>query len=263
MDVKARPSRSSNKVGRIERNNGVFKTVVEKIQKAAGKASARAVLARSSFIAHIIRGNRTMSFQLEPGYDPSIMGIPRVIVTEDIVQAHVSMEATRAPEKTMRSRKNKNAICMLIKGSDILFYYKSPKMNEGIEWIKAIVEEAKQHMVICRGSEYGPPMKVAYEDVRLMPQGELSTQLEMMSNEETVVDDDCDNTTTASDVSENIERNLAESSNLTMNNKNRQRTYKDIGKKIVEPYDASGDLELDRQKVLKELQKSIGNWQVT
>lgn len=133
-------------------------------------------------------------FQLARGYAPSILCIPRVIFTEDLLQAHISMQATRAIERIMRSRTKKQKenidTDMIRKCTDILVYYKSSKMNEVNECIRAKVEQTQQHMVICRRNEHGLPMKFSYEDVRLIPQGDLDTQLVMTIDDENTDDDE-------------------------------------------------------------------------
>lgn len=59
-------------------------------------------------------------------------------------------------------------------GTEVIVYYKSSKQNEANEWIPAKVQRASQHIVTCRKSGKGPPMNVAYEDLRLLPKGELT-----------------------------------------------------------------------------------------
>lgn len=56
-----RPSISSHKTGRIERKNGVFKMVLEKLQKPDENATPKLLVARASFETKFTRGSNTMS----------------------------------------------------------------------------------------------------------------------------------------------------------------------------------------------------------
>lgn len=105
IQLNPRPSRSSDKVGKVERNNGVFKMVLDRIQKSDTTANIDTIIARASFITNLLRGSKIMSaFQLVRGYAPSILGIPRQGVTQDLLSAHVDREATTAMERVMRSK---------------------------------------------------------------------------------------------------------------------------------------------------------------
>lgn len=176
ITIQPRPSRSSNKTGKVERNNGVFKTVLEKIQKADQKSTPQVLIARASFITNLMRGSKVMSaFQLARGYMPSILGIPRTIVTDELLDAHVERESIRALERIMRS-KSPNTIDpqRLTAGTKICVFHKSTKHNEPNEWITAYVVKADEHIVTCRRRAKGPPMTVSHNDIRIMPSGELT-----------------------------------------------------------------------------------------
>lgn len=90
-----RPSRSSHKTGRIEHNNGVFASVINKLLKADTSAIAEISVGRSSFPTNLIRGSKYMNdFQKEKGYTPLIFGIPREMVRHGLSDAHVDREST-------------------------------------------------------------------------------------------------------------------------------------------------------------------------
>lgn len=74
--------RSSNKTGRIENNGGVLRELLERIQRADNLGNPLTIIARDSIITNHIRGSKVMSaFQPTRGYIPSVLGIPRHIVS--------------------------------------------------------------------------------------------------------------------------------------------------------------------------------------
>lgn len=189
IQLNPRPSRSSHKSGRVERNNGLFKAIVERLQKADGKAKAETIVARASFVTNLIRGSKVMSsYQLARGYSPSVLGIPSQVVSQDILDAYVERESTRALEKIMRAKDNTTIEPeQLATGTDVYVFYKSSKHNEPNEWVPATVINARADMVICKRRSRGPPMTVSYSDIRMMPRGQLTQdlmQMELEDNEE-------------------------------------------------------------------------------
>lgn len=65
----ARPSRSSSKNGKVERNNRVFRNILSLISKEQTPASASTLVARASFMTNLFHGPSTLSaFQLARGY---------------------------------------------------------------------------------------------------------------------------------------------------------------------------------------------------
>lgn len=150
--VLPRPSRSSHKNGRIERNNGVFKLIVERVAKADLKASPNAIVSRASFLTNCIRGSKKVSaFQLVRGYRPSVSGIPARMVSQPMIDAYISHEATRALNRLIAARMpTELSANVLPPGTGILVFYKSSKHNEKDGWVRATVESTTEHAVICR-----------------------------------------------------------------------------------------------------------------
>lgn len=65
IPLRPRPSSSSNKSGKIERNSEVFKSVVERMEKADPNANPATTIARSSLLTNLFRGSKILSaFQL-------------------------------------------------------------------------------------------------------------------------------------------------------------------------------------------------------
>lgn len=76
LKVIKRPARSSYKSGRVERNNGVFKNVLAKIERAGPRCDPETIIARSSFITKLSYGSRLMgAFPLARVHKPSILGL--------------------------------------------------------------------------------------------------------------------------------------------------------------------------------------------
>lgn len=124
------------------------------------------------------------SFALARGYSPSILGLPKTDVTQELLDAHKQQVATRALQRVLRSRAyNSPPPEMFNANDDVWVFYRTSKQNENVEWVQAKVVSAEQHYLLARRSERGPPMRVAYEDVRLAPQGALAQQLMSCSME--------------------------------------------------------------------------------
>lgn len=179
IKLNARPSRASNKTGRVERNNGVFKLILDRLQRADSKSAPDVLIARASFMTNLIRGSRIMNaFQLARGYAPSILGIPKRIMSEDLLHAHVERESTRALERIMRAKDARTLDqAQLPTGTDVFVYHHSSKHCEPNEWVPATVVNAEKHIVVCKRRNRGHPMKVSYNDVRIMPRGQLTEEL--------------------------------------------------------------------------------------
>lgn len=186
-----RPSRSSNKTGKVERNNGVFKAVLDRLQKADEHAVPQVLIARASFLTNLFRGSKVMSaFQLARGFTPSILGIPRAIVSGELLDAHVERESIRALERIMKSKSPETIDHgQLTPGTKIATFHKSSKQNEPNQWISAVVVKADEHVITCRRRNKGPPMTVSHNDVRLMPSGDLTEELMRYENEDDFTDD--------------------------------------------------------------------------
>lgn len=190
ITLNARPSRSSHKNGRVERNNGVFKNILARLSKEKTSASGATLIARASFMANLFHGSSTLSaFQLARGYSPSVIGIPSSVVPEYMLEAHIENVANRAVNTILRSRNHVTLrASQLPSGTDVWVFYKSSKQNEPVKWIKASVIEAGTHVVKCRRSQKGPPLTASYEDIRISPKGILAEELMTQSLEEAITD---------------------------------------------------------------------------
>lgn len=132
VTVLARPSHSPYNFGRIERNNGILKSIILKLHNANGKDSTTCILFRTSFIANCLRGSRKISaFQLLNGYNPSILGIPISTVHLDILKTYVKKEVAREIERVIKgSITNRLYPGVLPPGTDVLVFYNSTNQNK-------------------------------------------------------------------------------------------------------------------------------------
>lgn len=100
-----RPSRSSQKTGRIERNNGVFNLIIELMQKEEENGTPETLIEHPSLLTNLTKGSKCMnSFQMTRVYLPSVLGIPREAVSNEPVEAHIDRESVRAIEGIMKSK---------------------------------------------------------------------------------------------------------------------------------------------------------------
>ena len=112
------------------------------------------------------------------GYCPSIVGIPKTVVTLEILNAHEEQLATRTLQRLLNSRApNVVRRDIFIKDDPVWVFHRSSKRTERKEWLRATVVSAETHFLIARRSHRGPPMRVAYEDVRFAQRSERTAQL--------------------------------------------------------------------------------------
>lgn len=158
--------------------------------------------------------------------------------------------------------------------------------------MKAKLLYASEHMVMCRRSVKGSSMCVAYEYLRLLPEGELTRDLmwyeanddttedEMFTEvrcsdiHDTCSDDDGDDTTVRA-------RHIDDGTDVTMENATdaSKETYdmlgtmmttndaqdsasKDIGDIVVIGEEIGGEIESNEQREIQEMDTIIGNGQV-
>lgn len=110
--------------------------------------SPETIASRTSFQTNVMRGSKLMSaFQMERGYKPSVLGIPRSIISEDILNIHVEHSSIREIERIMRFKSSEtidpNKMNMV---NRILVYHKRSKQNEPNEWISAYVVKIDPHV---------------------------------------------------------------------------------------------------------------------
>ena len=175
---KPRPVRRHNKTGVVERKNRTLKSVLELIQFHSSTADDETVLARASFFANVFSGSATLrSFELARGYSLSFLGLPPSTVDPDLFEAAREQSATRAIQRLLNGRAPSDIppFC-LPAGADILYFYKSSKKKDKVEWKRGTVITAEKHFVSVRTTT-GRTTRIAYEDIRLLPKSELASKL--------------------------------------------------------------------------------------
>lgn len=183
---KPRPARRHNKLGVVERKNGVVKAILSKLNKEHSNTDAVTLVSRAAFLSNLFSGNKILSsFELVRGYSPSVVGIPKSQVTIELLNAHKEQAATCSLQRLLHSRCPTVISKELFNpGDPICVFYGSSKQNEAVEWAKATVVSAEDHIIVARRSTRGPPMRVAYEDVRFAPRSALTAELRACSLEE-------------------------------------------------------------------------------
>lgn len=179
IEFKPRPDRRHNKLGIVERKNGTVKTILRKLDDEISDADATTIVSRAAFLSNMFSGNRILSsFELVRGYSLAVIGIPKTMVSEAILVAHKEQVATRTLQRLLHSRAPDTVKKDLFNpGDPVWVFYNTSKQNERVEWIRAKVVSTEDHALVARRSARGPPMIVAYEDVRFAPRGELTTEL--------------------------------------------------------------------------------------
>jgi len=186
VEVHARPVRAHNKTGIVERNNGLFKNIIKRLERERTAASPAELIARASFLTNVFAGSKLLSaFQLARGYSPSILGIPRSIVSQELLDAYREQVSIRAIQRMLKARNPETAPVRELKpGTKVWVYFNTSKQNEPTRWVSATVVEAQKNLVLCRRSNRGPPMSVAYEHIRIAPSDPLTAELMSCTLEE-------------------------------------------------------------------------------
>lgn len=215
--INERPERSSHKNGRVERSNEKFISVVAKLFKEKTNVEISLLISRASFVTNIIFGSSKLnSFQLSRGYMPAVAGLPSKILTltskiltKELFDTYFEMNAYRAILKAPKSRVPNYIHRSSIKQGDTIYlFYKPTNKSLDVKWVTSTVINAKEHFDECRRSHIGPPMRVAYEHVRLVPSNEISNKISESLIEEYIADIDTNNVRTLEGMSSQKNHNV-------------------------------------------------------
>lgn len=279
---KPRPARRHNKLGSVERKNGTIKAIIRKLDSDLTDADAETIVARAVFLSNLFSGSRKLSsFQLVKGYTPSVLGIPSSRVTPELLQAHKEQTATRAIHTLLHSN-NPNVVPsdVLKEGDPIWVYYETTSNSKKKGWVRATVVEAQQHRVLARRSTKGPPLRVAYEDVRPAPMSQLTQELMSRSLEDEL--ETANNTEDMSNLPRDVDssdRGVIEETRMPTEgvsdlhispalmaqkqSTTEENPMADIGKeKPANHPPPNAKLESDRKRVMKKISNTIGKNQV-
>lgn len=179
--LKPGPSKRHNKVGIVERRNGIIKKIVEELQmdNSNRHEDTEMIITKAIFLSNAFSGSSILSaFELARGYAPSLSGSGSRMVSDDMLQAHKQQAAIRALHRLLRSRTPKVIYQTAIKtGDTVLYFYNSTNNIEPKEWRQGTVEKIYDHYVELRSSAKGPPTRAAFEDIRLKPRQQLAEEL--------------------------------------------------------------------------------------
>lgn len=161
VQFKPRPTRRHNKTGIVERKNATLKTIIARLDDEKSNVSVNSLVERASFLSNMFSGNKILSsFQLVRGYKPSVIGLPRSLVTEELLDAHKEQVATRKLQRLLHSRAHRHHQPDLFSpGDNVWVFYKTSKQNETVEWIAATVVAAHQHYLEVRRTARGRPTR--------------------------------------------------------------------------------------------------------
>lgn len=177
IGMKARPVRRHNKLGIVERKHATIKRILERLQLDKSETSDSILLSRAVFFSNCFCGSHLLSsFQLAKGYAPSLLGLPARIIDNELLQAHKEQQAVRALQRVARTR-SANENPHYNPGDHVYFFYRSSKQNEQDEWKRGIVKSSERYYVNITIEESQRTTKVAYEDLRLRPQSQLTREL--------------------------------------------------------------------------------------
>lgn len=272
IHLAARPSRSSHKNGHIERNNGTFKSVLEKLSKERTNDTPATLVSRASMITNLLHGSSTLSsFQLARGFTPSILGMPKSKVSQEMLDAHIELTATRALQRLLRNRApSRLPPSALTQGQWVYVFYKTSKQNVRVEWVEAQVVRPLQHYVECRRSGRGPLMRVAYEHLRIKPQSALAQDMAKKSLEDELADirfmDKMEEGDEASKSDDEIMRQIfgdEEVGALFSKTEPIGDAAKDIGDVQTDAQQDDGQLRSQAQQVLEQVYDTVGGEQLT
>lgn len=190
--VNERPDRSSHNDGRVERSNGVFKSVFEKISKEKTTADIYLLVVRASFVTKILFGrSKRNSFQLARDYMPGIEGLPSKILKQDLLDTYVKLSAYIAIKQVAKGRTLHHVPRSIIKQGDTIYvFFKPTNKFIDVEWITETVIDAKEHYVECRRHRKRRPLRVAFEHIRLVSSKERAKQIYESFMEEDIAETD-------------------------------------------------------------------------
>lgn len=153
--MQTRLSRFPNKNGHMERNNGIFESILERLCNKNTIANDIIFVARAHRLASIIHGSSVMSaFRLTGDFSPSIFGLPFTTNQQQLLEFCIRMSGIAAIQKKMPSRtKTSLPPSSLSPVHRVSAYHSASKQQEPVRWLKGTVEETFLHMVKCKISQ--------------------------------------------------------------------------------------------------------------
>ena len=186
-EFEQRPARRHNKLGVVERKNSIIRVMAQRVHSDAKFFSVSKgsefmledILSRATYLANILYGSKALSsFEMARGYKPSITGLPKIKLTDDILEAHEEQQARR-PLSLLEKSKTPRPVnpSKLSRDDQVYFFKRGPKLGT---WEIGYVRSADDQSVSLSSarSHKGKPIRAAYEDVRLAPSSPLLRDLD-------------------------------------------------------------------------------------
>jgi hypothetical protein len=187
-------ARRHNKMGVVERGNGVLKDFVKRLvldiqSQVAGSATivftVPQIVSQATYFKNMLVGNKVLSaFEQCRGYQPSLCDLNICFVTPERVAAHDEMVARRALSRAC-SKRNVNVLSCseLSPGTEILFYFKDVVKNDVSRWqIGKLLTRATILQIRRNRDGRGRGLKIALEHIKLMPTSPLPQRLFEIEN---------------------------------------------------------------------------------
>ncbi len=143
---------------------------------------------------------KVSSFEPSRGYLPSFVGLPQIPTSKVLIDAHREQQAKRAISRMLRSRIPKVIKTELSRQKTPVYNF--VKESKQGKWKLGFVAESQDHMVsiMTNSQGRGHRLKVAYEDIRLVPKSALLYDLQQLEPEL----DTTDNQRLPMDVEDNV-----------------------------------------------------------
>lgn len=175
-----RPFRSSHKNRKVEHDNGIFKSILCTMSLETTMYDIDVLIKRASFLTNLFHVNFVLiTFHLVCVYLPSVLRIPAKIVYPSLLEAYKHTNVSRAVNKVLQSHERSSLTKHSLPAkTEVWIFYNTSKKNERKTWVKGIVMETHQNYVTCRRNNRGKSMKMAYENIRLVTEGDLTKELQ-------------------------------------------------------------------------------------
>jgi hypothetical protein len=175
-----RPPRCHDSIGLVERRIGVIKQVLERLvvsndNLTPGQRTPHVeLLQQANILVNIYVGTGTLSsFQVFGGYQPSLLGMPPTVVTQDMLAAHQQLVAVRALSRLLRSKRFDPYSRQLRVNQEVYVYAqnKPGSAKDAVGWSRHHVVALHPSLAHTRPlhQKRGRPHMVSYADVRPIP----------------------------------------------------------------------------------------------
>lgn len=113
----------------MEQKNGTIKAIITRLNDKNPNATVNPLLEKASFRFNMFSGNKMLSsFELVRGYQPSVVGLLRTFVIQELLDVHKQKVATRKLQELLHSGTHQNHQPELFNpGGSVWVFYKTSK----------------------------------------------------------------------------------------------------------------------------------------